>query len=89
MANLKAMMLIPIAFAGAFTVLSVSIPPRTTADVLLPIALLAPLYLGHLALIAWMWRQPTDRSFLGHSRRTWSFLMLAAYVAGLASMLLT
>jgi len=89
MEKLKAALLIPIAFAGAFTVLAFSIPPRTTGDILIPFAILTPLYLGHLALLAWMWRQDYGREYLGHSRRTWSFLLLVAYVAGVVSMLLT
>jgi len=89
MSKIKALLLIPIAFAGAFTVLTFSIPPRTTFDILFPVAILVPLYLGHFALLAWMWTQPFNRAYLGHSRRTWSFLMFVAYLAGTVSMLLT
>ena len=40
--KLKAILLIPAAYAGAFTGLAFDIPPRTAADVVIALALLLP-----------------------------------------------
>jgi hypothetical protein len=85
--KLKALLLIPAAYAGAFTVLAFDIPPRSVADVVIPIALLAPVYLGLIVILTWMWRQTPERRYLGHSRRTWSFLLAVAYATGALLML--
>lgn len=87
--KVKAILLIPAAFAGAFTVLAIDIPPRTTADIVIPIALLTPIYAGLVAILAWMWWQAPERRYLGHTRRTWAFLLAAAYLAGSVCMSLT
>jgi hypothetical protein len=87
--KLKAILLIPAVYAGAFTVLAFDIPPRSTADVVISIALLSPVYVGLVAILGWMWRRPPEMRYLGHSRQTWAFLLAIAYVAGVVSMLLT
>jgi hypothetical protein len=88
MEKLKALLLIPAAFAGAFTVLALGIPLRTAADVVIPMAVLAPVYLGLIAVLRWMWRKPPDRRYLGHTRGTWTFLVAVAYTIGAVGMLL-
>jgi len=89
MAKLKACFLIPAGFTGAFTVLALSIPPRTTADILLPIAILVPCYLAIAAIVARMWTSPGERRYLGHTRKTWTFLITLAYGVGMVSALLS
>jgi hypothetical protein len=84
--KLKAILLIPAAYAGAFTVLAFDIPPRTAADVVIPIALLVPVYVGLIVILRWMWRRPPERRYLGHTRRTWAFLLATAYIAGVVCM---
>jgi hypothetical protein len=87
--KLKAVLLIPAAFAGAFTVLAFDIPPRSAADVVIPLALLVPVYVGLAVILGWMWRRSPDKRYLGHTRRTWTFLMVLAYLAGVVLMLLS
>src|SRR5450631_898078 len=74
--QIYARILLLAAFAGAMTELALSIPPRTTFDVLLPIVILVPLHLGLIALSRWMWRQAPDRWYLdlGLPPKTWSSL---------------
>jgi hypothetical protein len=87
-ALLWALLLVPAGFAGALTVLALEIPVRTTADVLIPIVTLAPIYVGLFALNAWMKRQPNHRRYLGHTRGTWEFLVAVSYAMGAFGMLL-
>ena len=77
------------AFAGAMTELALSIPPRTTFDIVLPIVILVPLHIGLIFLTRWMWRQPPDRRYLDFSRGTCTFLLFFAYIAGAVLMLMS
>ncbi len=86
--QIYARILLLAAFAGAMTELALSIPVRTTLDVVLPIIILVPLHLGLIALTRWMWRQPPDRRYLDFSRGTCTFLLVFAYIAGAVLMLL-
>lgn len=88
MEKLKALLLVPAAFAGAFTALPFRLQPRSVADVVFPIALLSPLYLALFLVLRWMWRRPPQRRYLGHTRATWAFLLALAYTIGVVSMLL-
>jgi ABC-type Na+ efflux pump permease subunit len=81
----KVLLLIPAAFAGAFTVLALDIPVRTRDDVLIPIAVLSPIYLALIAVLGLMWRQHENRRYLGHTRRVWAFMLAAAYLIGAVS----
>ena len=87
MIRLRAIFLIPVAFAGAFTVMILELPVRTWADVVVPVFSLGPIYLGVFLVRRWMWRQPSDRRYLRLTRGTWFFLILAAYAAGAGIML--
>ena len=83
----RAVLLIPAAFAGAFAVLILELPVRTWVDALAPVIFLGPPYVGLFLIRRWMVRQPLDRRYLGLTRTTWFFLVLVAYAAGAVIML--
>jgi hypothetical protein len=82
--ELKAVYLMPAAFTGAMTPIALSIPPRTPADILLPLVVLLPLHLALIAYMRWLWRQPPERRYLDLSRGSVTFLWFTAYTLGAA-----
>jgi hypothetical protein len=85
--KLKALLLIPAGFAGAFTQMGFEAGSRVPTDALAFIVIVTPVYIGLILLLRWMWRQPPERRYWGHSRRTWAVLLAVAYLAGGALML--
>jgi hypothetical protein len=86
--TLKALLLMPAAFAGAFTVFAFSIPRWTFTDVMVFAAVLAPVYLGVAVVLGLMWGASPGRRYLGHARGTWSILVAVAYALGAVCALL-
>jgi hypothetical protein len=88
MTKLKALLLIPAAFAGMFTVLVCDTSSPDTTGVLVGLGIFAILILSLATLLGWLWRRPGERRYLGHSGRTWATMLGVAYVAGLVAALL-
>lgn len=84
--KLKALLLIPAAFAGCFTVLAFHLPMRSAGELGIRLAVLGPVYFVTIAVLARMWCHPPGRRYLGHSRVTWSILLGLSYAAGAVSL---
>jgi hypothetical protein len=88
MEKFKVLLVAPAAFAGVTTALAFHYPPKTLAELELMLAIILPLYLVNLAVIAWMWTKPPGERHLDLTRGTWAFLLAGAYLAGLIMMLI-
>ncbi|MGD0900221.1 MAG: hypothetical protein ABR915_20495 [Thermoguttaceae bacterium] len=88
---LRALLLLPIAFAGAFTAFPFAeraMLPRTWQDVLIELAILTPAYVYSLAAVFWIVTWNAQRRFLGLSKIGWLIPICLAFAVGVCSVVL-
>lgn len=91
MTKIYALLLLPIAYAGAFTTFPIVEPafrPKTWQDVLIMFVLLGPAYAYLLAAIAWILRSNSDEAGSNSSKVLSLLLVFVAYFAGAGSVIL-
>ena len=87
----RALLLIPIVYAGAFTAfpfVEAAMVPRRMQDVMTMVAMLGPAYAYLIGAVVWISRWKAGRRFVGLSKTGWLITISAAYALSVGAVLL-